>query len=123
MKVENEKSDTSEVYKDAPPGFPNTLKIFNYTWDIAYATAVPTNDDGEEYDLLGKCDLFTKTIVVDINQGRERLRETLLHEICHAYAHSVPGLELKLKHEEKFCDLFAAIFIDFVRNNVAFWEE
>ncbi len=122
MKVENEKSNKLEVLP-APTGFPATIKIFNYTWNITYAATVPADDDEEEYDLLGKCDLFTKTIVVDINQGRERLRETLLHEVCHAYMHSVPGLVLKIKHEEKFCDLFAAIFIDFVRNNSEFWKE
>lgn len=95
----------------APAGFPTSVRIRGRDYSVVYCA--PIVDADHQYH--GLCKHDERTILVDPTEPVHQIRETLLHEIMHVYAHesNMPNGELL----EKICDSFASAFCDLVDNN------
>lgn len=102
---------------DAPEGFPEYLRHAGQNWSVEYTDCV----DKSEH-LLGACEGFKRKLIVDTDQDRESMIDTLIHEFGHAVVRQ-SGLELAEEVEEAFAVMFATGFLSLVRDNEAFWEE
>ena len=73
--------------------WPRRIKIKARWWDIVYLE----NDDpamGDPEPLLGWCDETVRTIAINKLQSASTMRDTLVHELMHAYYATMPGKKI-----------------------------
>lgn len=95
--------------------FPSEILILNQKWTIKFVDVVDKNEP-----LMGCCDFNNREIRIDKTLVDEAKKETLIHEMCHAYIHHLGGIPLEL--EEHLVQIFSVIFMDIVRANKPFWS-
>ena len=59
------------------------IKIHDHTWDVELVDS--TDPDLENGKCDGRCSYKKLRIVVDKDQAPDMIKETLLHELTHAY--------------------------------------
>lgn len=99
----------------APPGFPTSVKIAGQTFAVVYRTPLIWPGGHSLYGMVSGDD---RTILIDPMHPRFRIKETLLHEICHVYLR-YSNLEEKISGKllEELCDCFGAAICDLTENN------
>ena len=99
-----------------PFGLPTGVVLFSQEWEIVYVDCI---DKGEH--LLGACIAKDRLIMIDKDQAKGAMIETLIHEIFHAYASILPS-DMDGIVEETFVQLCTTWMIDFTRNHADFWS-
>lgn len=99
--------------KLAPPpnNLPSEFQIFSDKWQIFYHTKIFASRDKDDR-LLGLSHAYERMVLIDPDQPRHELVDTLIHELTHSIL-SYGRAQNRLVHgmsdelEETICDLFA----------------
>jgi len=96
---------------------PNKMRINSQHWDIKYVGRADLIDGR---DVLAGCEIAQeRTIMIDRDLCSEAAKETLIHEVIHAYFEL--EREFEVDAEEELVRMFTRWFLDLTRNNNAFW--
>lgn len=76
-----------KVKTKPPSGFPRELRVRHRVYSVDYVPPdhPAVNEDGTE--LLGCCESRKTTIAINLNQSPASMRDTTIHEACHAHYH------------------------------------
>lgn len=101
---------------------PTSYVIKSRKWRIRYLPKDhPDMNEAEGENLLGWCDPTLHQIAVCTEQDDESLRDTLVHELMHAYYSTLPGVDHDDEAAEETWVLAATeAFYEVVRN--AKWD-
>lgn len=86
-----------------PRGWPSSVTLAHHRWPIHYVT--PEHEqlrEGDDDHNLGVCNIHTRQIYLDRTAHVDSLRNTLIHELAHAYFyhHPVAQSGTETDHEE-----------------------
>jgi len=116
-------------YKD----FPTEINILGQNWTILYMKNIVEPDDRPGLEpspgmILGLCDSMSTTIYICTDQSKEAMKNTLIHEILHAYYHLLPhAISPENAYEgdsfeETLVSMFSGAFLDMVHKLKPFWK-
>lgn len=96
-----------------PKGFPDSVLIRHTRWSIDYVDkGHPALNDPEDDWLLGVCMVHERRIYICTDQSTDSMRDTLIHEVAHAFHVHRPvqqGMGLIEQEEDIVCFATALI--------------
>lgn len=98
--------------------WPTKFVMKSREWTIRYLDRDhPDMDEIEGEGLLGWCDSTTHEVAICKKQSIESRRDTLIHEMCHAYYSTMPGVDHDdEKAEENWVLAMTELFFEITRN-------
>ena len=101
-----------------PSGFRKTVRLFSQEWCIIYVDE-PLSTTGD----LGSSTGHLRKITLNVQQSRESMIDTLIHEIAHSYLRMMPGTSEGWEFtdpertEEAVIVLVTSLTVDLIRAN------
>lgn len=101
-----------------PVGFPARVQLgLGSWWRVEYATNLAATRN-----TLGECHAYSRLIILDANQDRESLRNSLMHEMLHALlSDSSEAVRLDCEDEEHLVRELTPRLLAALRGNSRWW--
>lgn len=104
-----------------PGDMPTSVTVLGQKYRVRYRTEI-YNTPRKSTPLWGVVVFENRIILIDPRQPMHKLKQTLLHEMCHVYMREIRMKDNRLDkttnaEEEGFCDLFGEAVSDLVANN------
>lgn len=99
-----------------PKGWPAEITIVGQRWQVLYSPNLASTKGA-----LGLTDASQRTIILDLNQAEESLKDVLWHEVLHACINMGPAWNLDERLEESLVRQLTPAILGVLRSVKPWW--